>query len=74
VDWFEKLLLRQLEIIYEINRRFIDQVRSKFPGEDDRARRVSLVEEGPRGTFAWPISRSWDRTAPMASRQSIPAC
>ena len=30
--WFEVLLPRQLEIIYEINRRLVDQVRSRFPG------------------------------------------
>jgi glycogen phosphorylase len=47
VDWFKKVLPRQLEIIYEINRRLIDQVRSKFPGDGDRARRVRLIEEGP---------------------------
>ena len=46
VAWFEALLPRQLEIIYEINRRFLDDVRAKFPGDDSRVRAVSLVEEG----------------------------
>ena len=36
LPWFEKLLPRQLEIIYEINRRFLDEVRTKFPGDDGR--------------------------------------
>ncbi len=47
VAWFEMLLPRQLEIIYEINRRFIDGVRARFPGDEGRVARVSLVEEGP---------------------------
>ena len=43
---FEMLLPRHLEIIFEINRRFLDAVRARFPGDDDRVRRMSLVEEG----------------------------
>jgi starch phosphorylase len=46
LPWFEKLLPRQLEIIYEINRRFLDEVRAKFPGDSGRVARVSLIEEG----------------------------
>jgi len=46
LPWFETLLPRQLEIIYEINRRFMDHVRAKFPGDDARLARVSLIEEG----------------------------
>ncbi len=45
VAWFEMLLPRQLEIIYEINRRFLDDVRTRFPGDESRMERVSLVEE-----------------------------
>jgi starch phosphorylase len=44
--WFEAMLPRHLEIIYEINRRLLDDVRSRFPGEDSRATTVSLIEEG----------------------------
>jgi starch phosphorylase len=47
VAWFEMLLPRQLEVIYEINRRLLDSVRARFPGDDGRVRRVSLIEEGP---------------------------
>ena len=43
--WFELLLPRHLEIIYEINRRFLDDVRSRFPGDDGRVGRMSLIEE-----------------------------
>src|ERR1700690_2120776 len=47
VAWFEVLLPRQLEIIYEINRRLLDEVRLRFPGDEGRVERVSLVEEKP---------------------------
>jgi glycogen phosphorylase len=46
VDLFEMLIPRHLEIIYEINRRLVDEVRLRFPGDDGRTVRVSLVEEG----------------------------
>jgi starch phosphorylase len=45
VAWFEVLLPRQLEIIYEINRRLLNDVREKFPGDDGRVERISIVEE-----------------------------
>jgi starch phosphorylase len=44
--WFQVLLPRHLEIIYEINRRLLDEVRLRFPGDEGRVERVSLVEEG----------------------------
>ena len=44
--WFKDMLPRQLEIIYEINRRFLGDVRRQFPGDEDRIQRVSLIEEG----------------------------
>ncbi|HUB25676.1 MAG TPA: glycogen/starch/alpha-glucan phosphorylase [Tepidisphaeraceae bacterium] len=47
LEWFEAMLPRQLEIIYEINRRLLDEVRHRFPGDDGRAARISLIEEGP---------------------------
>jgi len=46
VQWFKDLLPRHLEIIYEINRRFLDDVRAKYPGDEARIARVSLIEEG----------------------------
>jgi glycogen phosphorylase len=46
VAWFEVLLPRHLEIIYEINRRLLDDVRARFPHDEGRLERVSLVEEG----------------------------
>src|SRR5271169_3562530 len=44
--WFEILIPRHLEIVYEINRQLLDEVRLRFPGDDGRIERVSLVEEG----------------------------
>lgn len=45
----QRLLPRHLEIIYEINRRFLDQVRARYPGDDARVRRMSLIgEEGEK--------------------------
>jgi glycogen phosphorylase len=46
VNLFGRLLPRHLEIIYEINQRFLNDVRSRFPGDEDRLRRMSLIEEG----------------------------
>jgi starch phosphorylase len=46
---FGQLLPRHLEIIYEINRRFLDEVRLKYPLDDERAARLSLIDEaGPK--------------------------
>ncbi|WNG29698.1 glycogen/starch/alpha-glucan phosphorylase [Cystobacter fuscus] len=44
---FERLLPRHLEIIYEINQRFLRQVQIRYPFDTERIRRMSLVEEGP---------------------------
>jgi len=42
---FAAQLPRHLEIIYEINRRFLDEVRTKYPGDDQRLARLSLIDE-----------------------------
>ncbi len=47
VELFELALPRQLEIIYEINRRFLADVRVRFPGDEERVGRMSLIEERP---------------------------
>ncbi|MFL6305559.1 MAG: glycogen/starch/alpha-glucan phosphorylase [Candidatus Sulfotelmatobacter sp.] len=43
--WFEAILPRQLEIIYEINRRLLNEVRSRFQGNEEMIQSMSLVEE-----------------------------
>ena len=47
VRLFELICPRLLEIIYEINRRFLGDVQSRYPGDQDRMRRMSLIEETP---------------------------
>jgi glycogen phosphorylase len=49
VPLFQSALPRHLEILYEINARFLGEVRLRFPGDEERIRRMSLVDEsGPR--------------------------
>ncbi len=47
IGLFETVAPRLLEIIYEINRRFLDDVRSRFPDDPGRISRVSLISDGP---------------------------
>ena len=46
VQMFQNMLPRLLEIIYEINGRFLAQAAQRWPGDTDRLRRVSIIEEG----------------------------
>jgi len=46
VKWFEEMLPRQLEIIYEINRRFLSDVRRRFPSATNQMERASIIEDG----------------------------
>ncbi len=46
VPIMEHVLPRHTQIIYEINHRFLDQVASKWPGDNDRLRQMSIIEEG----------------------------
>jgi len=48
--YFRELLPRQLEIIFEINHRFLDDVRRRYPNDEARAARISLIEERPEAT------------------------
>ena len=45
IPLFGSLLPRHLEIIYEINRRFLDAVRRRYPGDNERVTRMSLIDE-----------------------------
>jgi len=47
VYFFQQALPRHLEIIFEINRRFLDGARRRYPGDEERVARLSLIEEGP---------------------------
>ncbi len=46
VELFGSLLPRHLEIVYEINRRFLEQVRERFPNDEARVARMSIIQEG----------------------------
>jgi glycogen phosphorylase len=48
VDLMESVLPRHLQIIYEINRRFLEEVRRRFPGDEGRVARMSLIDETGR--------------------------
>ena len=48
VSLIERLLPRHLELIYEINSRFLDQVRKKYYGQTERIDRMSIVSQSPR--------------------------
>jgi starch phosphorylase len=47
VSMFERMLPRHQQIIYEINSRFLRKVATRFPGDFDRLRRMSLIQEDP---------------------------
>ncbi len=74
VDLFGRTLPRHLEILYEINHRFLAEVEARWPGDGARKSRMSLVEEGSvrmvrmahlatvgsRASTAWPpCTRNW---------------
>ncbi|WP_035216556.1 glycogen/starch/alpha-glucan phosphorylase [Desulfobulbus elongatus] len=46
VDMLGRVLPRHLEIIYEINRRFLDEVAARYPGNTRKIQEMSLIEEG----------------------------
>ena len=49
IEIFGRLLPRHLEIVYEINHRFLEDIRAKFPGDEERLARMSIIDEsGPR--------------------------
>ncbi len=47
VDLLGHVLPRHLEIIYEINQRFLDSVKAKYPDDEQKLREMSIIDEGP---------------------------
>ena len=45
LELFSHILPRHIEIIYEINRRFLGEVRAKFPGDEEKVKRLSIIDE-----------------------------
>ncbi len=73
VSMFERLLPRHLQIIYEINSRFLRKVATRYPGDFDRLKRMSLVQEEPEkavrmANLAVVGSRSTNGVAALHSR------
>src|SRR5262249_18407272 len=48
LELFQRVLPRHLEIIFEINHRFLDNVRQRYPDDEDRIQRLSLIDENGR--------------------------
>ncbi len=74
IHYFQQMLPRHLEIIFEINRRFLDDARRRYPGDEARIGRLSLIEDARKTRSGWRIWRLSARTAPMASPRSTPSC
>lgn len=55
VDMLGKILLRHLQLIFEINEHFLEEVQKKFPKDNDLLARVSIIDEtnGRRVRMAW---------------------
>ena len=73
VALFEQLLPRHLQIIYEINQRFLREVQHAWPGDSDRLARMSIIEEGaPQAGPHGPPGHRRRRTASTASPSCTP--
>ena len=68
VDWFRILIPRNLEIVFEINRRLLDDVRARFPGDDGRVAKISLIRG--RADQARPDGQSRYRRVAQHQRRS----
>ncbi len=66
VAWFQLLLPRHLELIFEINRRLLNAVGQRFPDDGERLARISLIEEGRPNMCAWQTWQLWVHTVRMA--------
>jgi hypothetical protein len=68
VEWMKLLIPRQLELIFEINRRLLDDIRARYPGDSGRVARISLVEEAQT---THPDGQSGDRRLPQHQRRRL---
>ncbi len=72
VDLIGRVLPRHLELIYEINHRFLESVRSGLPQDSDLPSLLSMILEGDTPRYAWHISLLWAAIVSMAWPNSIP--
>ena len=75
VALFERVLPRHLQIIYEINQRFLRAVMQRYPNDTELLRRMSIIDDGgdqrPRPTDAW---RRYDAASASTARRSHRSC
>ena len=74
VGLFQKVLPRHLQIIFEINKRFLEEVEAKWPGDTQKKQILSLIEEGQRRWCAWRTFPSSAAIRSMAWRRCTPHC
>ncbi len=74
LDLVERVLPRHLQIIYEINRRFLVGIQRQYPGDVERLRRMSLIAEAPRSASEWRMWRLSGATRSTACRACTPIC
>ena len=56
IDLFQRLLPRVYQIVDEINRRFVNEIRSRYPGQPEKVQKMAVLYEG---RCVWQIWRSW---------------
>ena len=72
VGLFQKVVPRHLQIFFEINKRFLEEVEAKWPGDTVKKQKLSLIEEATPRWCAWRIfqwlaairSTEWQRCTP----------
>jgi glycogen phosphorylase len=79
VDLVGSVLPRHLEIVYEINRRLLDEVRLRHPGDHGRVQRLSLIDESGDGSvrmahLACAGSHAVNGVAALTARFSNATC
>ncbi|XWK51724.1 glycogen/starch/alpha-glucan phosphorylase [Tunturiibacter empetritectus] len=71
---FGSLLPRHLEIIYEINARFLSALHERFPNDEDRVARMSLIDEHGERYVAWLTLPALEASISTALLDCIPSC
>ncbi len=74
VSMFRSMLPRLLDIIYEINARLIADISQRWPGDNDRIARMSLIQEGSEPMIRMAHLAIAGSFPSMASPRCIPAC
>ena len=69
VSLMDKLLPRHMQIIYDINWRFLQQLREQFGDDAERMGRMSIIEEGDRGDKCVIVSQPRDKASASACLQ-----